>query len=525
MYYLKRILIILFSLILLGCKKDNVVSSSNKDGSSTQINYAISDDREMILENNDSIKEMDVVESIDVVELNNTYKLTFVDSPVVNLTYQCGNKISKTDKDGNLTCSEFPIIFSALNLEIGVLEEMTDDKMVFPEDLVGVPRLETNNLEVLKIASFLQSIDDDGDVTKFIVIKDNDKIEKRLNSTVEKGEEKKALRNMSLFELREFLSAKGFNMLPFNVAEYNLRVYGLGLQSYQYLLNYPYSSPLISSPFNSSDITPPVVTLNGEANVSLYLNRIYVELNATAIDNVDGNVTRSIVIGGTVDSSVIGSTVLTYVATDSAGNIGSKTRTVNVFPVSPLKTGQKKSYNSNGDIVGDSSIGDGSLADDGFYQKGISSNFVRDDTREVVIDNLTGHMWQDDSSVKTVKKKWLTDGNYTACTNHTSASECFNTSGDTASTWCTDLTLGGYDDWRLPTIGELERIVNYTRVHPSINNIFQNTATSGGDIDYWSSTNCVRTGLNVWVISFNYATIFSLDKSESRYIRCVRDMD
>ena len=191
MYYLKRILIILFSLILLGCKKDNVVSSSNKDGSSTQINYAISDDREIILENNDSIKEMDVVESMDVVELNDTYKLTFVDSPVVNLTYQCGNKISKTDKDGNLTCSEFPIIFSALNLEIGMLEEMTEDKMVFPEDLIGVPRLETNNLEVLKIASFLQSIDDDGDVTKFIVIKDDDKIEKDLIQLLKKVKKKK----------------------------------------------------------------------------------------------------------------------------------------------------------------------------------------------------------------------------------------------------------------------------------------------------------------------------------------------
>ncbi|MCH9740288.1 MAG: DUF5011 domain-containing protein, partial [Epsilonproteobacteria bacterium] len=81
------------------------------------------------------------------------------------------------------------------------------------------------------------------------------------------------------------------------------------------------------------DITPPVVILNGDANVSVVVGGTYTELNATVTDNVDTNLTA--VITGTVNTSTIGTYLLTYTATDSAGNEGNATRTVNVisFPI------------------------------------------------------------------------------------------------------------------------------------------------------------------------------------------------
>ncbi|WP_036155683.1 immunoglobulin-like domain-containing protein [Maribacter forsetii] len=79
------------------------------------------------------------------------------------------------------------------------------------------------------------------------------------------------------------------------------------------------------------DNTAPVITLNGEAIVNLTIGDVYTELNAAAIDNIDSNV--SVIIGGdTVDTSVVSTYIITYDATDAAGNIAvQKTRTVNVY--------------------------------------------------------------------------------------------------------------------------------------------------------------------------------------------------
>ncbi|MEJ2526969.1 MAG: DUF5011 domain-containing protein [Sulfurovaceae bacterium] len=78
----------------------------------------------------------------------------------------------------------------------------------------------------------------------------------------------------------------------------------------------------------TSDTTPPIVTLNGEATITLTIGDTYTEQNATAIDDVDGNV--SVVISGTVDTGTAGSYTITYSATDSSGNSAVAQRVVNV---------------------------------------------------------------------------------------------------------------------------------------------------------------------------------------------------
>jgi hypothetical protein len=69
------------------------------------------------------------------------------------------------------------------------------------------------------------------------------------------------------------------------------------------------------------DLEVPVISLNGASTVNLSPGDAYNELGATATDNVDGNISGSIIIGGdTVNTNVLGSYVVTYNVSDAAGN-------------------------------------------------------------------------------------------------------------------------------------------------------------------------------------------------------------
>ncbi|MFV9549561.1 immunoglobulin-like domain-containing protein [Algibacter sp. PT7-4] len=82
------------------------------------------------------------------------------------------------------------------------------------------------------------------------------------------------------------------------------------------------------------DVVAPVITLNGASAVDLNLGDIYTEEGATATDNIDGDITASIVIGGNVvDTNTAGTYVVTYNVSDAAGNAAPQVeRTVNVIP-------------------------------------------------------------------------------------------------------------------------------------------------------------------------------------------------
>lgn len=75
------------------------------------------------------------------------------------------------------------------------------------------------------------------------------------------------------------------------------------------------------------DTVAPVITLNGEAEVTVELGAEYVDAGATATDNVDGDVEVT-VDSSAVNTSVEGTYAVTYTATDAAGNQAIATRTV-----------------------------------------------------------------------------------------------------------------------------------------------------------------------------------------------------
>jgi len=76
------------------------------------------------------------------------------------------------------------------------------------------------------------------------------------------------------------------------------------------------------------DVTAPIITLNGDANITIIQGTNYEELNATATDDRDGNV--SVSISGNVDTATLGTYIMTYTATDTAGNSASIERTINI---------------------------------------------------------------------------------------------------------------------------------------------------------------------------------------------------
>ncbi|HET9641472.1 MAG TPA: immunoglobulin-like domain-containing protein, partial [Candidatus Paceibacterota bacterium] len=85
------------------------------------------------------------------------------------------------------------------------------------------------------------------------------------------------------------------------------------------------------------DTTPPVVTLLGNAAMQLTEGDAFTDPGATALDNVDGDLTAKITETGSVDTATVGAYTLTYSATDAAGNTGSVSRVVSV--VAPAATG------------------------------------------------------------------------------------------------------------------------------------------------------------------------------------------
>ncbi|WP_298893481.1 immunoglobulin-like domain-containing protein [uncultured Psychroserpens sp.] len=80
-----------------------------------------------------------------------------------------------------------------------------------------------------------------------------------------------------------------------------------------------------------ADTIAPVITLIGASTINLNVGDTYNEQGATATDNFDGDLTSSIVISGSVNTSTAGTYVVNYNVSDSSGNAANQvTRTVNV---------------------------------------------------------------------------------------------------------------------------------------------------------------------------------------------------
>jgi len=106
-------------------------------------------------------------------ELPSSISGQLVDNYVQNVDYICADgREGLTDVNGSFNCTALPVEFKLAGLKLGQIDTITSDKQIFPQDLVGVPRTETINSDVVAMARFLQSCDDDNNTQNGIRIRD-----------------------------------------------------------------------------------------------------------------------------------------------------------------------------------------------------------------------------------------------------------------------------------------------------------------------------------------------------------------
>ena len=66
--------------------------------------------------------------------------------------------------------------------------------------------------------------------------------------------------------------------------------------------------------------------------MTIILGGTYTEVGATAVDNLDGNLTNKILISGIVDTSSPGTYTVTYTVSDASSNTTSIARTITIYP-------------------------------------------------------------------------------------------------------------------------------------------------------------------------------------------------
>jgi Protein of unknown function (DUF1566) len=87
-----------------------------------------------------------------------------------------------------------------------------------------------------------------------------------------------------------------------------------------------------------------------------------------------------------------------------------------------------------------------------------------------------------------------------------------------AMMYCKNLPLTG-GNWRLPSMKELQTIIDETHIDPSIDEIaFPQTPL---DL-YWSSSVWAGDATQAWAVRFDYASTNFYPKNDLYYVRCVR---
>ena len=106
-----------------------------------------------------------------------------------------------------------------------------------------------------------------------------------------------------------------------------------------YIITYNATDPCgnraveVTRTVNVKDNEPPVITLNGDTSINIIIFSEYFELGANVTDNYFPDF--SAVPLGSVDTSNVGTYIITYTATDPCNNVAAEvTRTVNVIDVS-----------------------------------------------------------------------------------------------------------------------------------------------------------------------------------------------
>ena len=144
-----------------------------------------------------------------------------------------------------------------------------------------------------------------------------------------------------------------------------------------------------------------------------------------------------------------------------------------------------------------------------------TSDFAAFGTADVtVIHDKTGLMWKRCSEGQT----WDSSSNTCAGTATTMTWDNALKTANTANT----AAFAGFTDWRLPSIKELESILELCGSLPPINL----TAFPGTPVvaNYWSSSSYFPDVTRAWLVIFGNGDNFGAPKTDSGFARLVRDV-
>jgi len=148
-------------------------------------------------------------------------------------------------------------------------------------------------------------------------------------------------------------------------------------------------------------------------------------------------------------------------------------------PPAPVpQTGQTLCYNSSGGVIPCAGTGQ-----DGDSNTGVvwPSQRFSNHGNGTVTDNLTGLMWTRDANLPLATKTWYLALDYVAAMN----------AGTVANF--------GYTDWRLPSIRELQGLVDSSRANPALP--VGHPFTSVQSDYYWSATTNASYTYSAWVVN------------------------
>lgn len=117
--------------------------------------------------------------------------------------------------------------------------------------------------------------------------------------------------------------------------------------------------------------------------------------------------------------------------------------------------------------------------------------------KDVIYDTATSLLWQD-----------------------ANANDGFSITYKEAQEYCADLVIEEYSDFRIPTLSELQSIVDYKNYKPAIIKGFEYSASD----TYWTSTPFADDYDYVWTINFKKGARDIKAKHYDRNIRCVQKL-
>ena len=96
-----------------------------------------------------------------------------------------------------------------------------------------------------------------------------------------------------------------------------------------------------------------------------------------------------------------------------------------------------------------------------------------------------------------------------------------------AREYAASLSLDGKSDWRLPTLAELESLLDRNGARPDGRPPMRAKIPFCDNLSYWSSTTFESTAFEsptkaAWIVAFDGAYILSYYKTNLYHVRCVR---